>query len=140
MKTRCDMTLGLLKKQESELELELSRIRQAIRILQPAIATSSPQVPKSKLELLREILRNNRNGIEVRNLPDLLKAMGHISRATTASTNWLCPSQLRPEDRFFVRKNGWIKPTPEFLAELDGVFDPCSATTKSQIHVLKDQP
>jgi len=123
MKEPQDVALGLLKKQEMDLARRLSSVRKAIALLEPT-PSGTPELsqrPRSKLQILELILRHHPEGVRVRDIPDLMKAMGHTG--TSSSTTWLCPSQMRPGDRFFIRETGWIKPTPEFLVDTGGLSD-----------------
>ncbi len=115
-----DIALRALKRTEASLVSELFKVRTAIAVLEPSLAEPAGGRPRSKLELLREILLSHREGVRVKDIPALLAAMGHVNWSSHETTNWLCPSQLSPRDRFFVREQGWIKPTAEFLAENDG--------------------
>ena len=114
-----------LKKEEAALMLRLNNVRTAISALQELPDLVEKHRHKGRLEILREILRLHPEGVAVSSIPNLLKAQGHVSYAKSDNTNWLCPSQLRPEDRFFTREKGWIKPKPEFL-QSTGPFEPQS--------------
>ena len=124
MTTSSKSVLRTLRKHAADLMVELAGVRKAIALLEPANAAteSTDQRPQSKLDLLRLILRHHHEGVSVSEIPELLRAVGHGS--TSNSTAWLSPSQMRPEDRFFIRENGCIKPTPEFLAEEDSSGEP----------------
>ncbi|MGD0262619.1 MAG: hypothetical protein ABSD29_22875 [Verrucomicrobiota bacterium] len=51
--------------------------------------------------------------MRVKDVPAVLKAMGHSSFAAHETINWLSPSQLPPEKRYFIRKKGIITLRPE---------------------------
>jgi hypothetical protein len=55
--------------------------------------------------------------------------MGHTSVAAHESTNWLSPSQLPPDKRYFNRKNGILTLRPEFGPAFGQV-----AATLGQVH------
>ncbi len=115
MRSPQSMAFQLLKKEAADLELRLSRVRCAITSLAPSAVKPELARPKSKLDLLREILRQHPEGVRVKEINGLLRAKGHISYSMDQSLNWLCPSQLPPMDCFFIREDGWIKPTQDFL-------------------------
>ena len=66
--------------------------------------------------------------------------MGYENCSPNFSTNWLSPSQLGPGNQFFTRKKGWIKPTPEFLAEIDGLSQAVMEvnTSEAVVHPFVD--
>jgi hypothetical protein len=126
--------LTFLKRKEAELAEQLTRLRKAIAALEPASSSQEhTEPPKSKIDLLRSILRQHPEGVKVSEVPELIRSLGHASSSN--STVWLSPSQLRPEDRFFIREDGLIKPTQAFLAghleHADGAPD-LSARPQSQ--------
>ena len=121
MKQPDEIALRFLKQTEAKIVLQLSKVRQAIAVLEPSITTTARERPRSKIELLREVLRHHREGVPVKAISELLRTMGYENCSPNFSTNWLSPSQLGPGNQFFTREKGWIKPTPEFLAEIDGL-------------------
>jgi hypothetical protein len=119
MKQPDEDALRFLKKAEGRLLVQLAKIRKAISALEPTSVTPDVERPRSKIGLLREILHQHREGVPVSAVSELLVAKGYEPLSPNSSTNWLSPSQLRPQDRFFIREAGWIKPTSKFLAEID---------------------
>jgi len=64
--------------------------------------------------LLRDYLLDRPEGVRAKDVPAILKSMGHTSLAAHDTINWLSPSQLPPGKRYFTRKKGIITLHPEF--------------------------
>jgi hypothetical protein len=127
--------LRQLKTEETELQLRLTQVRKAIAALDGTHSEPRQSLSKCRADLLREYLLDRPEGVRAKDVPAILKAMGHASVAAHESTNWLSPSQLPPDKRYFSRKNGIIT--------LDSEFGPAFGQvsgTLGQVHPLTTNP
>ena len=109
-----------LKAEEAELLTRLSQVRKALSVLGESEADAALQRPQCRADLLREYLLDKPAGVRVKDVPAVLKAMGHTSFAAHETSNWLSPSQFPPGKNYFMRKNGIITLRPEFNHALRG--------------------
>src|ERR1035437_9698221 len=108
------IALHQLRAEEAELLARLNQVRKALSVLGEPEAEAASKRPQCRADLLREYLLDKPAGVRVRDVPAVLKAMGHISFAAHETINWLSPSQLPPGKSYFARKKGIIILRPEF--------------------------
>jgi len=106
--------LRQLKTEETELQLRLAQVQKAIAALNGTHSEPRQSRQKCRADLLREYLLDRPQGVRAKNVPAILKAMGHASLAAHETTNWLSPSQLPRTKTYFSRKNGIITLRSEF--------------------------
>jgi len=114
MQDRKGIALHQLRAEETELLARLNQVRKAICVLGESEANPGPKRPQCRADLLRKYLLDRPAGARVKDVPAILKAMGHGSFAAHETINWLSPSQLPPGKRYFIRKKGIITLRPEF--------------------------
>jgi hypothetical protein len=133
MHDRQGLALRELKATEAELLARLSQIRKALSVLGEPEADAALKRPQCRADLLREYLLDKPGGVRVKDVPAILRAMGHTSFAAQETLNWLSPSQLPPGKNYFIRKKGIITLRPEFNPALDaGSENPAQADSLSR--------
>jgi len=113
MQDRKGIALHHLRTEETELLARLNQVQKALSVLGESEANPAPKRPQCRADLLRKYLLDRPAGVRVKDVPAVLKAMGHSSFAAHETINWLSPSQLPPEKRYFIRKKGIITLRPE---------------------------
>ena len=103
--------LRQLKTEETELQLRLTQVRKAISVLDNSQPESKPKPPRCRAYLLRDYLLDHPGGVRLKDVPAVLEAMGHVSFAAHATTNWLY--QLKPEKAHFVITSGVVTLRPQ---------------------------
>jgi hypothetical protein len=114
MHDRKGIVLHQLRAEETDLLARLNQVRKALSVLGETETRISPKRPQCRADLLREYLLERPEGVRAKDVPAILKAMGHSSLAAHESINWLSPSQLPPGKRYFTRRHGIITLRPEF--------------------------
>ncbi len=109
MKNHRDIALLELKKEKDQLLLRLGEVDQAIAVLQGTGAPLPPARPSHRADVLLDYLKRHL-AVPVKNVPAVLAAMGHESRAAHATTNWLY--QLPLGKQYFIIKDGLVTLRP----------------------------
>jgi len=120
MHDRKGIVIRQLRAAEAESLARLSQVRKALSVLGEPEAEAALKRPQCRADLLREYLLDKPAGVRVKDVPAILKAMGHTSFAAQETMNWLSPSQLPPGKNYFIRKDGILTLRPEFNHALRG--------------------
>jgi hypothetical protein len=115
------VALRQLRAEETELQLRLAQVRKAISALDDSHSELRQDRPKCRADLLRDYLLDHPSGVRLKDVPAILKAMGHVSFAAHATTNWVY--QLKPEKAYFVIDGGIITLHPKFNGTIKSAPD-----------------
>jgi hypothetical protein len=89
-----------LRKEEAELLRQLMEVRRALSVVEGEAEKSIQIRVPSRAELLKQYLSQHSEGARIKDVPALLKSLGHVSSAALQTTNWVYQSK----DLFVVKK------------------------------------
>jgi hypothetical protein len=115
------VALRQLRAEETELQLRLAQVRKAISALDDSHSELRQDRPKCRADLLRDYLLDHPSGVRLKDVPAVLKAMGHTSFAAHQTTNWVY--QLKSEKAYFVIAGGIITLHPKFNGTIPSAPD-----------------
>ena len=124
-----------LQAEIAALERVLVTRRRMLGLICDSSENEKPMRPKTKVWLLRDSLEKyHPEGIALRQVPNVLKEIGFITKEASATTNWL--RQPKPHTDFFIVKDGWVK-LRDNLRELDEKY---GYTTESGNGASRTEP